>query len=114
MESIMKVYYLDDEPMLCTIFGDAFTTDEIEVTCFTSASETIKACAEDPPFVIFIDMRLEDTTGDVVAEQLDDTIHKYLVTGDLANTSNYPFKGVISKPFDLMKIQDLLEKHKTE
>ena len=110
----MKVYYLDDEPALCFIFEESFTTDDIEITTFTSAKDAIAACETNPPDVIFIDMRLEDTTGNKVAEQLSDSITKYLVTGDLVNSSDFTFEAVIHKPFDIDEVASLIRKLRME
>jgi len=106
---MIDIYYLDDEPVLCFIFKESFTTKEIKITTFTSAAEAVAACKDKPPKAIFIDMRLEDTTGDKVAEQLNDNIKKYLVTGDMINASNYPFLDVLSKPFDMAYIKTILD-----
>lgn len=106
---MIDIYYLDDEPALCLIFEEAFSNDDVTITSFTSAPEAIAACESKPPKAIFIDMRLKDTTGDLVAAEISDSILKYLVTGDLANTSDYEFEEVISKPFDMAKIRLLLD-----
>ena len=57
----LTVYYLDDEPALCSIFKDIFSTSDISIQTFTTAAEAIAACEETPPDVIFIDMTLAET-----------------------------------------------------
>ena len=105
---MIDIYYLDDEPALCSIFEHSFASDEINIKTFTNAAEAIAACEASPPKAIFIDMRLEDTTGNQVAEKISDSVLKYLVTGDLVNTSDYPFEDVLFKPFDMHMIDSLL------
>ena len=105
---MINIYYLDDEPALCEVFKMVFSSDEINITTFTEAEDAITACFSAEPDAIFIDFRLADTTGDVVAEKLSDTLVKYLVTGDLVNTTTYQFKETITKPFDIPYIQSLL------
>ena len=106
---MIDIYYLDDEPALCFIFKESFNTNEINITTFTSAVEAVAACQEKPPKAIFVDMRLQDTTGDKVAEELADDIKKYLVTGDMINASDFAFQEVLTKPFDMEHIKSLLD-----
>ncbi len=104
----LTVYYLDDESALCSIFRDIFTTSEISIETFTTAAEAIDACRTNPPDVMFIDLTLAETTGDKVAEVLDDTIFKVLITGDLSYQSHKLFDACLTKPYDLPAIQQLL------
>lgn len=110
---MISVYYLDDEPALCEIFEAAFASKDIRITTFTVAQDAIDACQDTPPDAIFIDLRLDDTTGDEVASILPDTIIKYLVTGDFINTSDFQFKEVLTKPFDMSHIQSILDSLRT-
>jgi DNA-binding response OmpR family regulator len=107
-----KVYYLDDEIDLCNMFREFIETEEIEVSTFTSATVAIAACAESPPDLIIIDYRLSDTTGDVVANAIDSSIEKILVTGELEKPQHEVFSQVITKPFSLIELQSVIEKLK--
>ena len=105
----LTVYYLDDEPALGSIFQDIFSTDEILIQTFVNASDAIEACHSNPPDIIFIDMSLAETTGDKVAEQLEESLFKVLVTGDLSHQSHHLFQACFGKPYDMQSIQQLLD-----
>jgi len=104
-----KVYYLDDEVDLCNLFQEFIETDEIEVITFVDASAAIEKCSKMPPDLIFIDYRLADTTGDVVATIIDSRIEKILVTGELQKPEHNVFSQVISKPFRLIELQKIID-----
>lgn len=103
-----KVYYLDDEVDLCNLFQEYIESDEIEVNTFIDASAAIEKCSSMPPDLMFIDYRLADTTGDVVATIIDSKIEKILVTGELKKPEYDVFSQVISKPFRLIELQKII------
>ncbi len=103
------VYYLDDEAELCNVFKDFIENDDIEVVTFVDCYDAVQACAENKPDIIFIDYRLKDHTGNMVAKVLDKDIDKILVTGEL-NLPEYDlFSLVISKPFSLSEVSQIIE-----
>lgn len=104
-----KVYYLDDEEHLCAIFKEFITCENVDVLTFTDASEAILYCAEQAPDMIFLDYRLADTTGEAVAKQLDASIPKVLVTGELEMPKSDYFLGLINKPYKLAEIQKIMQ-----
>ena len=104
----MNVYYLDDEPALCDIFSDLFSTSDIQITTFTDASQAIQACSESAPDLFFIDMSLGDTTGDKVAQAVASDIIKVLITGSLSERSDDLFHACFSKPYNMVEIQMFL------
>ena len=105
---MMNVYYLDDEPALCDIFSDLFSTDTIHIQTFTDASLAIQACSESAPDLFFIDMSLGNTTGDKVAQAVADDIVKILITGNLSGHSDNLFHTSFSKPYNMTEIQSFL------
>lgn len=102
------IYYLDDEADLCDVFKDYISSEEIEVEVFLECSDAIQACQYRKPDIMFIDYRLKNSTGNLVAEMLDENIDKILVTGEL-NLPDYDvFSLVISKPFSLFDISQII------
>lgn len=104
----IDVYYLDDEEMLCELFCDYFESAQIKITTFVDPQKAIKACKSRPPNLMFIDYRLPGTTGDQVATNIDVSIPKFLVTGDLTCKPSYEFLKIISKPYKFDEIQELI------
>lgn len=108
----LLVYYLDDEQALCDVFKDFITSDDIDVITFVDSAQAIKQCAQKKPDIMFIDYRLSDTTGNLVANVIDDDIEKILVSGELNLPHFSVFSQVISKPYSLVAISQMLaEKH---
>ncbi len=103
-----RVYYLDDETLLIKQFERYMTAKGIETRVFEHAGALIEACVEATPDVVFLDYRLADTTGIVVAEKLDSAIKKILVTGELAVDAGAQFAAVLSKPFRLSEAAALV------
>lgn len=104
----LLVYYLDDEAALCDVFKDFISSDEIEVKTFTDSTDAIKYCTQKKPDIMFIDYRLSDTTGNLVADEIDQGIEKILVTGELDLPNYSVFSQVISKPYSLVAISEML------
>ncbi|MEE4244273.1 MAG: response regulator [Kangiellaceae bacterium] len=102
------VYYLDDEPELCEIFTELFSSDLTTIKTFTDADQAISAVNQDKPDVFFIDYRLVGTTGDIVALNTREDIKKVLITGDLTFNSQYKFSQVINKPYPFDQIQKVI------
>ena len=107
----LKVFYLDDEPGLCEIFFDLFSSEKIQITTFSEPETAIKAIKENPPDLLFIDYRLPNTTGDEVALKLNNQIPKFLITGDIFIKTKYNFEKIFSKPYDDTEIQGILDRH---
>lgn len=105
----LTVYYLDDEAELCDVFKDFLSSAQIHVTTFTESEAAIEQCAQNKPDIIFIDYRLTNTTGNLVANVLDDDIEKILVTGELDLPQYDVFSQVMAKPYSLMAISQMLE-----
>lgn len=106
----LNVYYLDDEQALCDVFRDTYSSDDVHVLTFTEPSELIRQAKDTPPDLAFFDYCLPSTTGDKVAQALDPTIPKVLVTGDTGLVSDYPFTKIIYKPWDDRDVLQILDK----
>jgi hypothetical protein len=50
--------------------------------------------------MFFVDYRLSGTTGDNVAQSIDQNIPMYLISGELSPVTVHKFVKVISKPYD--------------
>ncbi len=105
----VKIFFLDDEPDLCEIFLDEFSSEVIQVSAFTDPKVAIAEVFSCPPDVIFIDYRLPNTTGDLVANNLPPHIPKYLVTGDSLVSAPKGFEAVLAKPIDMEKIWNIIK-----
>ncbi len=108
----LKVYYLDDEPELVEIFKDSYSSKDFEITGFTQPDQAVKIIQENPPDVLFIDYRLPNTTGDRIAQKIDSTIPKALITGDLFLQPITHFDIIFKKPYDDDEIISFLNKIK--
>lgn len=106
------VYYLDDEAELCDVFSAFLSTMDVAVKTFTDAAKAIEYCKHRPPDLFFIDYRLTDTTGGMVAKAISKDIPKILVTGDLLVPEQQLFIDVINKPFRLKNISTVIQKYK--
>ena len=97
-------YYLDDENLLCKLFEECLLSKHVMTKTFTEVDDFISTCQLDIPDIAFIDYRLIDTTGDVVAQKIPKETIKILVTGELDAPNTSLFYKVISKPFKLREI----------
>ncbi len=104
----IKILYLDDEPDICAIFLEIFESDDLIINTFTNAQEAIKAASKENYDLIFLDYRLSNTNGDSVAQAMPNEIPKYLLTGELNVTTNYNFKKVLLKPFNIPVIYEII------
>lgn len=106
----LKVFYLDDEPELCEIFKDEFESADCTVVTFVSAEKILEATKCSPPDLIFLDYRLTETNGDLVAQAMPLSIPKYLITGESSVRTQYKFLGVLGKPFDREAIREIMDR----
>lgn len=105
----MKVYYLDDEVALCNIFKEFLSSADTDVHTFVEAQPFIDQCNLTPPDLVVIDYRLAETSGDKVAATLDRGIPKILVTGELDLPDSDLFIEVVSKPYKLKNMKEIIQ-----
>ncbi len=103
----LKVVYLDDEPELCTLFEEMFSSGNVIIKTFVDANAAIDYVRINPPDIIFLDYRLRQTTGVQVAIKMDNLIPKILVTGDLTEEFSGDFFKVFHKPILSTQINEL-------
>lgn len=107
----LVVFYIDDEVELCEIFIDYFSSQKIKVYTFTDPQQAIEKSKEVAPHLLFVDYRLQVTTGDEVAKKFDSKIPKFLITGDLSVKANFNFDKIFTKPYDIEVISQLLNSY---
>lgn len=111
----LKVVYLDDEPMLCEIFADQFTSEKVQITTFSDVNKMLAEVQFILPDLLFLDYRLPGTTGENVAREFDKVVGgksqalKFLITGDIDCATEFKFEMVIRKPMDVDVIQKILD-----
>lgn len=108
----VKIYYLDDEILLSENFSETFSSDDVVIKCFSEPKAVIEATIADPPDIFFIDYRLPNTTGDVVAKKLPKHIPKALITGDINFPPGSDFIAVFQKPIDENTVQIFIDSFK--
>lgn len=101
--------YLDDDPVLCKLFAEIFKSDKINIDTFLNAKEAILAVKKNHYDMVFLDYRLPETNGDLVAQIMPKDIPKYIITGEVSVATVYKFKKVLHKPFNATLINELLE-----
>lgn len=107
---LLKIYYLDDEPILCENFFETFSSPDISIETFQDAGSLIERCKNLEPDLIFIDYRLPGMNGDEVALKLNTKVPKVLVTGDLDVKTIYKFISILEKPAKDSEIISIIEK----
>ena len=105
----LNIIYLDDEPHLCEMFVDNFASPLVSVQTFTDPEAAIKAINESISDLVFLDYRLPKMTGEDVAQRLNATIPKALLTGDLAVKALKSFVKVFHKPFDFPEMEAFIQ-----
>jgi FixJ family two-component response regulator len=104
----VKVFYLDDEADLVANFFETFSSESVEVTCFTDVRTAMTAVRTSPPDVFFIDFRLPNTVGDKVAAEMNATFPIALVTGEMRVQTDYKFAAVFEKPINEQQVLNFI------
>lgn len=104
----LNVVYVDDEVELGTIFAEIFASQDVFINTFSTPESALEHIKRNSADLVFLDFRLNGTTGDQVALKMDPAIPKVLVTGDLNVHTIYPFKHVFNKPFDIGDVQKFI------
>lgn len=108
---LLKIIYLDDEPALCELFVDNFASEGVSIQTFTNPENAVAAINQSIPDLIFLDYRLPQTTGEVVALRLNSAIPKALITGDLNVKAAKTFVKVFYKPFDFAEMEAFIQSY---
>ncbi len=105
----INVLYLDDEPDLCNLFSEEFSSQDIQITTFTDPRRAIAHAKKTLPDIVSLDYRLPGMMGDIVAQEMGINSPMILITGDISVNTEYRFSTVIHKPFDASKIKKILQ-----
>lgn len=108
----LNVFYVDDESDLCELFQETFENKDTLIKTFCNPNDALEAAKSTRPDVIFLDFRLANTTGEKLAFLFERSIPKYLVTGEMTVSVNYPFEGIIHKPYKSLEIRKVLDSHR--
>lgn len=106
---LIKVLYLDDEPDLCDLFSEEFSSETVQVVTFTSPQRAMEYVKKSPPDIAFLDYRLPGTSGDKVALTMALDGPVILITGDINVNTEYLFKEVLNKPVIKEKIKKIID-----
>lgn len=104
----LRIIYIDDEPALCQMLTDNCNSEHVRVESFTDPDVGLKAIQDNPPDLLFLDYRIGKLTGDDLAEQVDESIPKVLITGDLEVKPRQKFIKIFYKPFDFDEMDALI------
>jgi CheY-like chemotaxis protein len=95
----LRVVYLDDEADLVETFIDLFSSEEIQITGFSEVPKALEYLKANKPDVIFLDYRLPGQTGDELANKMDPSVPKALISGELSLKPKSKFEKQFKKPF---------------
>lgn len=104
-----KIIYVDDEPALCEMLKDNFSSDLVMVQTFVDPEAALSEIAASPPDLLFLDYRIGHISGDEVASKVDNRIPKVLITGDLKVSPLQNFVRIFHKPFDFDEVEKFID-----
>lgn len=111
----LRVIYVDDEPDMCQMFVDNFSTPEIQIQTYVDSQIALEAIHQNPPDLVILDYRLRDTTGDLLAKEIKVKLPIALLTGDLEVETDFEFSRCFRKqPFPWDEIQGFLVQAKND
>lgn len=118
LSTAANIAVLDDDPDFRTYLED-FLNDEgaYSVRVFDSASALFTGCEERVPDIVLLDMKMGDTSGDKVLEQLLarwPSVCTIVVTGypsleDMRATFKLKVFDYLAKPFSLAQLRQVLQ-----
>ncbi len=106
----LKIAYLDDEPELCETFVDNFANDCVEIRTFTDPESFLASLVTYQPDMVFLDYRLPNCNGDLIASRIRGEIPKILITGDFTVTPQTKFHRILQKPYNFAEVEALIQK----
>jgi len=107
----LKIYYVDDEPDLLELFCDIFSSPKVEITTFSNPDEALRTIKQNPPDLLILDHRLPQITGEQLALQVDPSIPKALITGEVNLQPSVRFEAVFEKPFSIDAVRAFIDSH---
>jgi DNA-binding NtrC family response regulator len=116
--TIASIAVLDDDPDFRTYLED-FLKDEgmYAVHAFSAARELFDACEESVPDIVLLDMKMGESSGDKVLEQLISqwpSLCVIIITGypsleDMRTTFKQKAFDYLAKPFSLAQLRQVLK-----
>lgn len=106
----VQLIYLDDELDLLAVFRDCMASESLLIRTFSDPIAAIEDARRSPPDLFLLDFQLRNTTGIKVGEQLDSSIPKYLISGNLNLEVPPGFEAVLGKPFDFIMLEELISR----
>lgn len=107
----IKIYYLDDEPALLSLFKDLFESDEVKVKTYVQVEVALDEIKKNPPDILFLDYRLPNTTAEDIVPRLSPSLPKAIITGELNVSMKSNIDAVFEKPFDVPKIEQFIQNY---
>jgi DNA-binding response OmpR family regulator len=107
----IRLIYVDDETDLLELFSDMFSSPEVAIETYSDPERALEAIRRNPPDLLVLDYRLPRTTGDQIAKQVDASIPKVLVTGDVTVQLQSQFDAIFEKPFPIARIREFIQSH---
>ncbi len=104
----LKIIYLDDEADLCEMFKENMESPEVQIWTFTDPKDLFKQVEAIQPDLVFLDYRLPNTNGDLVAARLDPSIPKVMITGDFDVEPQSNFQKILQKPFSFSELESYI------
>ncbi len=108
----LKVYYVDDEPELCELFEDLFSSTDVIVKTFTDPFKALEVIQQSPPDLLFTDYRMPGMNGVDLAIKLDPSFKKYLISGENNVVTDFQFEAILSKPLNTKLIREIIAQEK--
>lgn len=108
MARLLKIFYIDDEHELCEIFRERFEGPDYDISCFLEAETALARMDSVRPDVVFIDYRIPGQNGVIASSRMPETVAKYLITGELDVAGDLNFSGILHKPIDYKRIDQIL------
>lgn len=103
--------FVDDEPDLCELYEENYSSQSFEVKAFTDLAAAEKRILEDGVKIVFIDYRLAEFSGVDFRKKLPQEVPCYLLTGEFVTETPAGFLEVLQKPLRPEVFEAILRKH---
>jgi CheY-like chemotaxis protein len=108
----IKVFYVDDEPEICELFEELFSTNEVIVVTFTDPFLALEAILQSPPDILFTDYRMPGMNGVELAKKTDPSLKKIMISGENNIICDFKFDDILTKPMNTKLIREIISKGK--
>jgi DNA-binding response OmpR family regulator len=104
----VKVVYIDDEPDMCTMFSDNFSSERIHVHTFSNSVEGLNFIKNSPPDLVILDYSMPGENGEQVAEKINRSVPIALISGELELVLKGKYARQFTKPFDFLEMEHFI------